>query len=466
MNMTRMGSPVKKIAICHYRIGQTDGVSLEIIKRKKMLQEMGYLVKLISGTRQTGADCIIPELEFDRPKIALIKKNAFSGFELEDDERVYPDDDALLEDIHRVAGVIEKKFLKIHQKEKFDYLFLHNVFTHGRHIAAAKAFYAVAKKTDIQVVSFNHDFYESYEGLYTPRTPKIKTYLRTYVPPRLGKIRHVTINSLSRDLLFKKIGQKAIAFPDTFEFDQNPWVQDRYNQDLLKHFNIKANDLIFLQATRVVERKAIELAIDLITELNKRKQQLVGRKLYNGKRLDEQSEIVLAFGQFVEPASRGYRQKLIEKMKAQGVKYRDLSPRIAYKRMQKDGVKRYSLWDAYVFADVISYPSTWEGFGNQFLEAVFAKKPMVIFEYPVFTADIKDHGYAYISLGARFRRAPDGLKTIGRKRVKQAADATIRFLLDPRTRQIVNKNHHIAKDRHGEKALKKLLQRCLKPHSA
>jgi hypothetical protein len=480
----------KKIGICHYRLGKTDGVSLEIVKRKKMLEQMGYQVKLISGTRQIGADIIIPELEFDRPDIIKIKENAFAGFKLKNNKNDYENEDDLLEDISQIADIIKNKFLLINAREKFDYLFLHNIFTHGRHISAAKSFYDIIKETHTKVISFNHDFYESYEGLYTPRTPKIKAYLKTYVPPPVKDIKHVTINSLSQALLYKKIKHKSILFPDTFEFKQKPWIKDRYNKDLLETFGIKENDLIILQATRIVERKAIELTVDLITALNKRKKELGGKTLYNGKRLDEKFNIVFAFGQYIEPASRVYKQKLIDKMEKQGVKYKFLSDRIEHVRIKKNYRKRicrmrsnssagkhsckvkprlikkvkkiYSLWDAYVFADLVSYPSTWEGFGNQFLEAVFAKKPTVVFEYPVFVADIKEEGkgYDYISLGSTFRRV-NGLATISQNKLKLAADETIKTLLDPQTPQVLNKNFQIAQEYHGENALEELLRKCL-----
>ena len=39
---------MKKIAIVHYRVGRTDGVSLEIEKRKAILEELGHEVKHIS----------------------------------------------------------------------------------------------------------------------------------------------------------------------------------------------------------------------------------------------------------------------------------------------------------------------------------------------------------------------------------------------------------------------------------
>jgi hypothetical protein len=489
----------KNIGICHYKIGKTDGVSLEIMKREKMLKQMGYQVKLIAGTsgfneqdKKNRAVHIIPELDFDyadndskinkiliavlnwlvgsirgsKINIVKIKESAFCGFKLKDDEKYNEDD--LLNHINNVVDRIKKKFSQINAKENFDYLFLHNIFSHGRHIAAAKAFYDIIEETNINAIAVNHDFYESYGGTYKPRWPRIKAYLESYVPPPIGTIKHITINSIWKAKLEKKflkknvkLGSEIIVFPDTFDFKQKPWIKDDYNEDLLETFDIKFNDLIILQATRIVERKAIELTIDLITELNKRKNELIGRKLYSGKELDEKSEILFAFGQFVEPASRKYKQKLIDKMKKQGVKYVFLSDRIEHERRERDGKKNYSLWDAYVFADLISYPSTWEGFGNQFLEAVFAKKPIVLFEYPVFRADIKKEGYKYISLGDNFKRGVDELATISKNRLRKATDETINTLVGPHTKQVVNENFQIAKKHHGEKALKKLLRKCL-----
>ena len=53
-------------------------------------------------------------------------------------------------DVYRVAERIEKKFMKIHEKVGFDILLLHNIFSHGRHIPAARGFYNVAKSTNIK----------------------------------------------------------------------------------------------------------------------------------------------------------------------------------------------------------------------------------------------------------------------------------------------------------------------------
>lgn len=176
--------------------------------------------------------------------------------------------------------------------------------------------------------------------------------------------------------------------------------------------------------------------------------------------MNAKSDIILAFGQFVEPASVEYKKKLIAKMKKQGVKYRFMSNQVEHERGQRQGKKIYSLWDAYAHADLISYPSIVEGWGNQFIEAIFAKKPVFVFEYPVFKADIKKEGYKYISLGSTFKRVGWEAK-ISRNKLRQASDDTIATLLNQKTKQILNKNWQIGKKYHGKKTMIKLLKKTI-----
>ena len=42
------------------------------------------------------------------------------------------------------------------------------------------------------------------------------------------------------------------------------------------------------------------------------------------------------------------------------------------------GKKVYTLFDIYPHADLVTYPSYYEGFGNAFLEAVYFRKPVVV----------------------------------------------------------------------------------------
>ena len=56
----------------------------------------------------------------------------------------------------------------------------------------------------------------------------------------------------------------------------------------------------------------------------------------------------------------------------------------------------YSLWDAYPHADLVTYPSEIEGFGNAFLEALYFKKPIVVNNYAIYETDIKPKGFKVI----------------------------------------------------------------------
>jgi len=448
----------KKVGICHYSVGKTDGVSLEIDKRKTMLTEMGYEVKLIAGPNSTGADYVIPELDFNREDIVRIKENAFFSM------RDFKSDDELSAEIDRVAEAIEETFLKINEMERFDYLFLHNIFSHGRHIAGAKAFAQIGQKTDIKLVAVNHDFYSagSYVNVYKPTSDWVKQYLEKFVPPHSRDIKHVTINSLNRAALKEKSGLESTIIPDTFDFDQKPWHVDAYNSTLLQDIDVQSDDLFILQATRIVERKAIELAIDLVAELTKRKDELVGRILYNGKKFGEKSRIVLVLAGYTEDASLAYRKKLEELIEESGVEARFIHDRIDTWRGQKENQKMYSLWDCYVYADLVTYPSVWEGWGNQFIEAVFSRTPVMVFEYPVFEADIEPEGYEVISLGNELSEdRSNGLVTIAPKTLDKAIDKTIATLTDPRTVDVLDKNWMIGKKYHDDQVLRGLLTKVM-----
>lgn len=57
-----------------------------------------------------------------------------------------------------------------------------------------------------------------------------------------------------------------------------------------------------------------------------------------------------------------------------------------------DGRKVYTLGDVYPQADLVTYPSTIEGFGNAFLEAVYYRRPLVVNNYSIYEVDIKPEG--------------------------------------------------------------------------
>jgi hypothetical protein len=52
----------------------------------------------------------------------------------------------------------------------------------------------------------------------------------------------------------------------------------------------------------------------------------------------------------------------------------------------------FTLWDIYPHAHFITYPSTYEGFGNALIETLYFRKPLIVHTYPQYVADIKSAG--------------------------------------------------------------------------
>ncbi|MBC8490334.1 MAG: glycosyltransferase family 4 protein [Bacteroidetes bacterium] len=443
----------KKAVFVHYRVGLMDGVSLEIEKRRQILEEMGSEVKLVSGPRQSGADFIIDELEYDTPIMRDIKENCFKYF-----NKKTLDSGNLIAMIDEVSKRIEETFLAYHHKEKFDVIFLHNMFSLGLHISAASAFARIARKLNIPVIATHHDFYWERKDFLEPVNEEVAEYLETYVPPlQINNIIHVCINSLAQAELKRRKGISTVVIPDVFDFKQKSWTPDKYNSDLLQTIGVKPNDLVILQATRIVKRKGIELTIQFVRELERQKDKLTGKTLYNGKAITNDSNIVLILAGYAEEFDKQYLKNLKDEITTAKIKAKFINSIVGAERSCGDK-KIYSLWDLYVFSDLITYPSIFEGWGNQFIEAVFAKKPIVLFEYPVFISDIKKEGYFLISLGSKIRgNDKNNLIEIDVSKVNKAAIESIKALTSKETNILLDRNFEIGARYHDYNVLREFL---------
>jgi len=133
------------------------------------------------------------------------------------------------------------------------------------------------------------------------------------------------------------------------------------------------------------------------------------------------------------------------------------------RRQTRGGEKIYSLWDTYVFADFVTYPSLWEGWGNQFLEALRARLPLMLFEYPVYRADVRDKGFRVVSLGGEIRgRDGLGLVQVEPEVIEAAADRAVELLTDARLRrETVEHNFQVARQHYSLEALRGYLTRLM-----
>jgi glycosyltransferase involved in cell wall biosynthesis len=123
-----------------------------------------------------------------------------------------------------------------------------------------------------------------------------------------------------------------------------------------------------------------------------------------------------------------------------------------HRGLTKTREKIYTLNDIYPHADLVTYPSTFEGFGNAFLEAVYYRKPIVVNKYSIYSYDIEPKGFLTIEI--------DGFVT------EDAVQKAREVLENPELRQkMVETNYEIATRCYSysvlQQKLKNLIYDCI-----
>lgn len=437
------------------RLGRTDGVSLEVDKWRNILRDrLGHEVLYCSGNDDVVGNIVIPELYAHHPTTWRILRNgtvSFTDYSCEADFEA---------EIYAHADVIENRLLDLIERRRPDCLVPNNLCSGGYQPAAGIAFHRVLRKTGLPAIVHSHDFYFEESGEVRATCQTVSSIYERYFPPRLPGVEHVVINRIAQTELRRRKGIEATVVPNVFDFDQKPWMRDEYNADLRASFDIGPDDLVVIQATRILDRKGIELAVDVVAALSSpaRRRSLRGVRTAGGGVFGSTSRIVLFCAGIVESIgiSGTYWDAVKARAREAGVEIIHAGDRVRHSRgFDVAGRKIWSLWDSYTMADVASYPSLWEGWGNQFIEAVFAKLPIFVFEYPVWKSDLGREGFDVVSLGGELLDPDDsGLAMLPPVAIENAADSLCVILADPRRRnEAAGRNFAIGRDRFSFDAL-------------
>ena len=441
----------KTIGIFHYQVGGTDGVSLEIEKWKLVLEEMGHTVHLCAGHLGSSEGTLIPEMYHHLPEIERLTHNTFSRL-VDFDAAGYKNE------LQHWAEILEQRFRDFITQKRIDFIIPQNVWSVGLNPAVAIALERVRQHDHLPALAQSHDFYFERPDI-SLTCPAALELADKYLPPRDHQIQHVVINSLAQQQLRERKGIQATVVPNVFDFAAPAWKADEYNQDFRQRIGLKPNDVMILQATRIVTRKGIELAIDFVKALNapQRRAILQSKGRHDGQPFSEQNRIVLVLAGYAGDDVTGrYKTLLAQKAATLGVEILLIEDLISERREMRNGQKIYSLWDSYVFADFVTYPSLWEGWGNQLLEAIRAQLPILLFEYPVYQADLRSRGLDVVSLGNQTAGwDQNGLVMIDPAIIEQAADQAIELLSNPiRRRAAVEHNFQIGQKYYSMDALR------------
>lgn len=441
------------ILLAHFRVGETDGVSLEMDKWRTVLEEMGHQVYYLSGSEKEG-ELYLPELSYLSVENTNFVNNAY--IQLID----YIDIEAFKDSLLEYANRIETKLIEIIQGYNIDLIIPNNIWSLGWNLAAGIAFTGAIDRLNISAIGHHHDFFWEREKYSNPTSEFVQNTLEEYFPPANKNIQHVVINQIAKKELLKQKGLNSTVIPNVFDFDQPQWEVDEYNSDLRKCLGLSEQDIVILQATRITERKAIELAVEMTGLIMKRKTELYGL-LYDGRGFGPEDKIVLLMPGLQEAENRyiDFLQKLADENQVELILANEY---FKSERERTGKSKYYSLWDAYTIADIITYPSILEGWGNQFLEGVFSRKPMAVFEYPVFSEDIKDKGFIYASFGSNYTLRDNGYVRVSNQQMNLVTDLVIKFLKDNNYyNSVVNKNFTFGKKYFSYQVLADILKNII-----
>jgi glycosyltransferase involved in cell wall biosynthesis len=391
----------------------TDGVSLEMKKRRFMLEQMGHTVAICSAYE--WAEYPLPEVEFDSTENRKLMRNMFER--LED----YAGEEELKKEFDRIVASFEQRLTRILSTYSPEIVFVHNMLCLPIHPAATVALANVLVKTGIACTAIHHDILSEGAYKFKPTCDFSAKILQTFFPPVMHTMTHWTINSRNRKALKGKDIHAQIIH-DTMDFDEklDAVSHKKIRAELRAKFAVKENDIVLFMGARIVPNKQIEIAGALTARLQFLSAAMVNRKLYNSELFSEQSRVMLVIAGRPEAAFVDYQHKLFAYLDSLRISWKYVGDLVRPLRSESEGF--YALYpDMYAMADFVVYPTGWEGFGNQLLEAFAAGLPVALFEYPVFKEDIGPKGVSVVSLGNTVLESNDTLVSIPEQNITAAA---------------------------------------------
>lgn len=385
------------------RFAGTDGVSLESAKWASVLTQDEHKCFWYAGRldRDPAVSLCVPEAFFGHPENLWINERIWGRTAR---ERIVTDR------IHAMADYLKSTLYDFVKQFDLKILVFENVLSIPMHVPLGVAITELIAETHIAGIAHHHDFYWE-RTRYSVNAAN--DFLDMAFPSRDHDLQHVVINEDAQEELARRKAVPSILIPNVLDFENPPAPPDAYAADVRAEMGLAPDDVMILQPTRVVPRKGIEHAVNLVRLLGGGRYKLVVTHEAGDEGLE-------------------YRTMLAEYARQSGVDLRFFETRIGdVRQMTADGKKIYTLWDIYPHAALVTYPSLYEGFGNAFLEAVYFKIPVLVNRYSIFHRDIEPKGF----------RLPimDGFLT------QEVVNDVRRILEDPKARKdMVEHNYRIA----------------------
>ena len=403
-----------RIGVIIGRIGGVDGVALETEKWITVLERMGHEVAVLTGQRQgeVANTSVLPPLSFDHP--ACVRAQEFAFF------RGGGDEAEMLASLEADSEQIAGDMLRWIDTEGIESLLVENASALPCHLQMGMAVRRVCEDSGLPTVTHDHDFaWERHERYVTPNEA-VRRIVDACFPLIRPNVRHAVINSAARQTLRDRYATGSLVVPNVMDFGVPFAEHDEYNATLRRDLRLEPEDVLLFQITRIVRRKGIETAIQLVDRL-----------------ADPRVKLVIT-GTSHDDTEGSYEAELRALAAELAVRDQVLFAGDRFdnqRRETADGRKVYSLADGYANANACTYFSTYEGFGNAFVEAVVARRPIFVNRYePVYWPDIGSLGFDTVMIegGQLSDRAVADIRAVLGDPERQAAMADTNYALGER----------------------------------
>ena len=420
-----------RIGIISTRICGSDGVSLEIRKWAAILRRQGHELYYCAGELEEGLEGkLVPRMHFRDPQIETLQRQIFS----EDCDRA-----AARRQMDALSGGIHEELEEFLERFHIQLMIVENALAIPMNVPLAVALRGLIAERHLPTIAHHHDFMWERERF---AVSWMKPELEEVFPPKLDSIVHVVINSLAQEELLARTGIAAEVIPNIFDFTHFHYGLDQEARGFRKAVGVGEQDWLVLQPTRIIPRKGIEDAIELARQLR--------LPVNRGRLFDRDVKLVLSHPSGDE--GQAYFRELQDQARAGGVPLIYAADKVAISERGPKQPGQFRLWDAYLNADFVTYPSRIEGFGNAFLEAVYYRLPLLIRRYPVFVRDIEPLGFDLISFDEEITPAVLG--------------HVLAVMVDPiRRRRMTEWNFNLGKEHFSYGAVagkfKQIIERCM-----
>ena len=391
-----------RIGLVSTRLAGVDGVSFEVAKWELVLNRLGHETRLCAGelAPERLDQRLIPEMHFTHPPAQAVSTAAF-------DPRANPAQ--VRAEVDRLAAELLPKIGAWLDEEAIELLIVENAWAIPMQLPLGVALARLVGERGLSTIGHHHDYFWERERFTTCIVPEL---LDEAFPPDLPTVLHVSINGVAAADLERRRGlHSAAIIPNAYDFDVPPTERDDYSRSMRAELGMGSHNKLFVQPTRVVPRKGIELAIQLVSRLR-----------------DPHAHLMIT-----SPAGdegMEYMAQLHMVADRLGVDLRYAADRFAHRRYHHGPKRIYALSDAYLEADMITFPSLYEGFGNALVESVYFGKPLLVNRYSVYETDIRPLGFRFVELqGAITNEVVDEVQALLADPERRAANAIHNFEL-------------------------------------